>query len=227
MKIAAAVLTYNPIRHGREKMLVATIHSLKAANVDVYLVDNGSTDGFAKRAEKAGGVVNRSGLTTSGHGTNLCARVLAATDADICVLSDDDISWRPGWATQLREWWHHAPDDIWLTGCHLEPQYPWNEIHDVVEVGKGKRAIKGLIRNSTGAATWSFRRRDYERIFPIPQQVQGWGDVPACERIWEHGGRVAQIGIADHAGHGMSTWGNQTNVKYGHDMAPVEELVAS
>jgi glycosyltransferase involved in cell wall biosynthesis len=220
MIVRAAVLTYRAVATGRLDLLIQTVRSLAEAD-SVHIVDNGSDDGSAELVESWGGYTSSSGVTTSGHGTNLCARILAATDADICLLSDDDMVWRPGWRAELEAWWAGAPDDVWLTGCHLEPDYPWNARSGVLVVGERT----GIVRASTGAASWTYRRARHADIFPIPQQVQGWGDVPACDKIDERGGRICQIDLADHAGHGRSTWGNQTEAKYGHDLEPVRKLV--
>jgi hypothetical protein len=223
VKIAACVLTYQAISTGRLEDLKRTLRSLQTAS-EVFVYDNGSTDGTQDLVESWGGVVNTTSLHTSGHGTNMCARILASTDADICVLSDDDMTWNIDyWDVLLSNWWMEAPGDIWLTGGHLEPAYPWNEIRGQVEYG----GVKGLIRTSTGAASWTYRREMTDQIFPIPQQVQGWGDVPACDRIDERGGKVAQIDLAEHAGHGRSTWGNKTAAKYGHDLGPVRAMVSA
>lgn len=221
MKLAACVLTYRAISTGRLDLLRDTLSGLKEAG-QVFLLDNGSDDGSADLVASWGGVVNKGPLHTSGHGTNMAARILAATDADLCVLSDDDMAWPEGWADKLTAWWSDAPDDLWLTGCHLEPDFPWNEITGTAEYG-GQR---GLIRTSTGAASWSYRRSSTGQIFPIPQQVQGWGDVPACDRIAELGGRIAQLDLAEHAGQGMSTWGNKSEQKYGWELEPVRERLA-
>ena len=220
MKIAACVLTYNAISTNRVDPLKDTLRSLAECG-RVFLFDNGSTDGTADLVASYGGLLNKTKLHTSGHGTNMCARILAATDADLCVISDDDMFWDIGWRDKLDAWWSEAPTDIWVTGGHMEPIYPWNEITGQVEYG----GVKGLLRTSTGAASWTYRRESTDLIFPIPQQVQGWGDVPACDKIDEAGGKVAQISIATHAGHGRSTWGNKTEQKYGHDLAPVLALV--
>lgn len=217
MRVAACVLTYNPVRYERLDLLRSTLDSLKGEADEVFLVDNGSDDGFDWPVSYR----NTSGLTTSGMGTNVCARVLAGSEADICVLSDDDIVWRPGWRDTLEQWWTAAPDHVWLTGCHLEPEYPWNGKPQPVMFG----GIRGLRRESTGAATWTYRQSDFHRIFPIPQQVQGWGDVPACDRIDELGGWVCQLDLADHCGQEASTWGNITATKYGDDIEPVRRLV--
>lgn len=220
MRVCAAVLTYRAVSTGRADLLGQAVGSLGEAD-GVWIVDNGSDDGSADLVSSMGGWSHPWPIHTSGHGTNLCSRILAATDADLCVLSDDDMLWRPGWRRHLEAWWEAAPDDVWLTGCHLEPAYPWNEIKATIRCG----GVSGLVRSSTGAASWSYRRADHERIFPIPQQIQGWGDVPGCDAIDERGGRICQIDLAEHAGHGRSTWGNQTEAKYGHDLDSVRKLV--
>jgi len=207
VRIAACVLTHNAFTHQRIELLERTLATLREPGVDVYLVDNNSSDDTASYVVQRGGVAVNDGNTTSGHGTNLCARVLATVNADICVHSDDDMEWNSGWADQLRDWWRKQPDQLALTGCHLEPEYPWNRITGAIE-HEGRRA---LLRHSTGAASWSYRPAHREAIFPIPEERQGWGDVPACHRLTNNGYQIAQIDLASHAGRYCSTWGNPPN----------------
>lgn len=220
MRVVACVLTFNPTRHDRLALLRETVTSLSEAD-EVRVVDNGSTDGtdFTGLPVKHR---NTSGLTTSGMGTNLCARVCLGADADLCVLSDDDMWWRPGWRSKLEAWWNDVPADVALTGCHLEADYPWNTRTGQIDCG----GVTGLLRASTGAASWTFRAADWPIIGPIPQQVQGFGDVPACDRLHERGYRIAQIDLAEHRGD-TSTWGNQTYAKYGDDLSQVRELIGN
>lgn len=222
MNITACILTFNLIANRREDLFWETHHSLSEAGVTVIPVDNGSGDGTHKIVEDLGGFVWQGWNTTSGHGTNLCARVALGTNPDLCVLSDDDMVWHPGWHETLAAWWAEAPDDLVLTGCHLEPFFPWNGPYAKVTYG----GTTGLMRASTGAASWSFRPADWPKIGPVPQQIQGHGDVPACQNVWANGGRIAQIDLATHIGQGKSTWGNRTDAMYGWDVDPVRELIA-
>jgi len=216
VNITAAVLCHNLHAHDRLDLFWQTWESLHVEGVRVIPVDNGSTDSTDELVADLGGYVSKDRLTTCGHGTNLCARVAIGTDADLCVLSDDDMRWLPGWAEQLRAWWSAAPDDVLLTGCHVEPVFSWNEIHGRIVCG----GVPGLIRASTGAASWSFLAGDWPRIGPVPDRIQGWGDVPTCQRITDAGYRVAQLNLAEHAGHGRSTWGNRTVEMHGWDIDP-------
>jgi hypothetical protein len=224
MRVLAAILTYRPKATNRLGTLADTFDSLADEADAVWVVDNGSG------AEEWAAIVDTLGVepfthdgpnTTCGHGTNLQARVLAgaAQPGDICVRSDDDMAWRPGWADKLAAWWESAPADVILTGCHLEPIYGWNGIEERVEHG----GVRGFYRASTGAASWSYRALNHSLIFPIPERVQGTGDVPACAKVRGRG-RVAQIDLADHVGQ-VSTWGNRTVDLYGWEVAPVRALL--
>lgn len=218
MRVVACVLTFNPTRYDRLDLLRETVASLREAD-EVWVVDNGSTDG----TDWTGLPVkhhNLSGLTTSGMGTNLCARVCLGAAADLCVLSDDDMHWRSGWRETLEAWWTAAPDDLALTGCHLEADYPWNTRNGTLTCGE----TAGVLRVSTGAASWTFPADRWPSIGPIPQQVQGSGDVPACERLHDRGYRIAQLDLAEHRGE-KSIWGNQTRTKYGDDLTDVRALI--
>jgi hypothetical protein len=225
MRVAAAVLTYRPVHYDRLDLLDATVQALKAEAEAVYLIDNSPDDeALPTLRERYGEVTtNRGVLHTSGMGTNLCAKVLEAFEplAHICVHSDDDMTWRPGWRDRLEAWWAAAPEEVALTGCHLEPEFYWNEIQAVVEYG----GVRALARMSTGAASWSYRQQHREDIFPIPAQVQGVGDVPACQHLSAKGLGICQIDIAEHAAPDDSTWGNRTLSKYGWDVAPVQALL--
>jgi glycosyltransferase involved in cell wall biosynthesis len=223
MRVAAIILTYRAVSTGRVDLLDQTFKSLVATDY-LQVVDNGSDDGSRELIESWGGISHDGPLHTSGHGNNLAARVAYGTDADLIVFSDDDMLWRPDWRRDLEAWWSEAPDDIAMTGCHIEPAFHWNTIYDRIECG----GVPGLIRESTGGASWSIPRRKLDTFFApagIWQQNQGYGDVMACNRVIERGHRIAQIDIATHAGQGMSTWGNSTENKYGWNVQPVLDLL--
>jgi len=225
--IVAAVLTYRPQATGRLEMLAESVDSLAAEADLVFVVDNGSGVDEVAAITEALGVppwTHGDDLHTCGHGTNLQGRVLAgavSSPSDICVLSDDDMVWRPGWAAKLSAWWSDAPAEVVLTGCHLEPLFPWNTPAGVVTYG----GVDGLVRMSTGAASWSYRAMSHSRLFPIPERSNGTGDVPACRKVVDQGGAICQIDLADHVGE-ESTWGNRTVELYGWDVAATRALMA-
>lgn len=226
MRIVAAVLTRNQYEHDRRDLFEQTIDSLAAERISTFVVDNGSTDG-TDRLVAAGDewipYLSTGPNTTCGFGTWTCCRLLAGTDADLCVVSDDDMVWQAGFADRLAAWWDDAPDELVLTGGHLEPEFPWNQIGTTVRYGN----IAGVLRDSTGAASWTWPRRHYGRLAQAARQVpidrQGQWDVPVCNRLVRAGWTIGQTDLADHAGQGRSSWGNRTELLYGWDVDQVRE----
>lgn len=222
MKVLAAILTYRPHATGRLTMLADTFDSLTAEADAVWVVDNGSGPDEVAAITDTLGVqpfTHDGPIHTCGHGTNLQARVLAgaARFDDICVLSDDDMAWRPGWRDALVRWWNRAPSAYILAGCHLEPEFAWNAITGTIN--------GALVRESTGAASWTYRAQSHAHIFPIPEKLQGTGDVPACQRLRAVDWRIAQLDLADHVGT-ESTWGNRTVEMFGWNVKPVRARLA-
>lgn len=224
MRIAACILTRNQYEYGRRDLFERTVESLKAAGVQLFVVDNGSTDGtdaLVRSAVDWTPHCSTAENTTSGFGTYQCCRVLAATDADLCIVSDDDMEWTSGFTIPLTDWWEHAPLDLALTGGHLEPAFHWNKITEHVIYGN----THGLLRESTGAASWTFRHKTFEVIAKLAQALpinrQGIWDVPMCDGLRSLAWNIGQLDLAEHIGQGRSSWGNGTENLYGWDVEPV------
>lgn len=207
MKVAVGVLTWNQMSTGRHKLFKQTVASLvrdiDKVDLDLFIVDNGSTDGSADYVRSIGGTAVEHPITTCGHGMNVTIRLCAASGADLVVFSNDDIAWRPGALPALVRFWSEAPDDILIAAGLLEDDFPWNTVRERIEFG----GVPGLVRDSAPGGTWTLRARDWPKIGPIPEAA-GWDDVPTCERLRAKGYRVAQLDLADHLGQDASTWGN-------------------
>lgn len=224
MKVAACVLTRNQYEHGRRDLFERTVASLQAAHMELYVVDNGSTDGtdyLVKSAVDWTPYLSTDPNTTSGFGTLLCCRVAAGSGAELCVVSDDDMEWSEDATEVLTDWWMHAPQDVVLTGAHLEPEFAWNSIVDTVTYGN----TKGFLRASTGAASWTFLANRYPplgvALKAIPPRIQGTWDVPVCQHLRTSGAQIGQVDVAEHVGQGRSSWGNQTEGLFGWDVESV------
>lgn len=229
MKIAAAVLTRNQFDHERCDLFEQTVESLTGVE-ELFVVDNGSTDGtdaFIKDGPWRS-YCSTAANTTSGYGTWLCCRILAATDADICIVSDDDMRWHDGFTEPLRAWYRWGGYTV-ITGGHLEPEFFWNKIEYVESLGPADARVTGLIRASTGAASWTFLRDKFpfiaKRVARIPIDRQGTWDVPVCKALHDDGHHIGQLDLAEHLGRGRSSWGNGTESMYGWDTAPVRALL--
>lgn len=204
MRVAVGVLTHNVFTHDRQHLLLDTLRSLKQTSepFDLYIVDNASTDGTQNFVEQLGGYASKTMPSTCGHGMNVTLDIISA-NADLCVFSNDDIAWKPGYLETLKAFWSDAPNDLLICSGHLEPEYPWNTPREVVQHG----GIKALVRDTAPGGTWTFRAKHRSVIGRIPETA-GIDDVPTCERLRASGYRVAQMDVATHAGEDKSSWGN-------------------
>ena len=205
MRVAVGVLTHDQFKYDRHELFKQTLLSLFDGDhpYELFIVDNGSTDGTRDYVRDLGGLCIDDPITTCGHGMNVTIGVCVNSGADLVVFSNDDIHWHPGALEQIVRFWGEAPEDVLICSGSLEPDYPWNTARERIESG----GVKGLIRDTAPGGTWTLRAKDWNRIGPVPE-TKGWDDVPTCQRLKEHGFRVAQIDAADHVGEGHSTWGN-------------------
>lgn len=210
MRVAVGVLTYENLRNDRKNLFLETLRSLRDNTnfpFDLFLVDNNSQDGTADLVAKLGGYCSTTYPTTCGHGMNVTLGILSSCGADLCVFSNDDIWWKPGYLERLVKFWKEAPDDLLICSGHLEPEFFWNTPRELVTYG----GVKALVRDTAPGGTWTFRARDWPIIGPVPE-THGIDDVPTCQRLLAQGYRVAQMDAATHVGVECSTWGNRSDV---------------
>jgi glycosyltransferase involved in cell wall biosynthesis len=222
MKVAVGILCWNQEDTGRVDLFDQCLKSIKeAAPAHLIVMDNGSTDGTAARiAEMPEGVTvpKIAGFphgNTCGYGMNKLARTLVNTDADIIVMSNDDIVWEPDAFDRLCAVWAEASEQAAIISGLVEPtfslpnQAPWNEVLGVLEV-----AGENLwVRRSVPGGAWSFRREMVDSIFPV-STFKGVDDVPACHRLIENDFLVGAVDVASHAGIASSTWNNGSHELY-------------
>lgn len=215
MKISAGILTWNPDSNGRLERLRDCVDSLLDAD-SVTVFDNGSTDewdlgdGFQDiplvRIPRIAGFPH---AHTCGYGMN---KIAASLDADIIIMSNDDIVWHDGAVETLVKLWREAPDELTIISGLVEPTFalpdtePWN-----LPLGTLELAGETLLgRKSVPGGAWTFRGRDKPLIFPV-STFPGVDDVPACHKLTAAGRLVACVDLASHEGIGESTWGNASH----------------
>lgn len=236
MRLSVSLLTFNLFKNKRVQLFEKTIDSLlNQQNVkpfDLLIVDNGSEDDtwdylsaeFTRISMlfdiKRCLYVHRStdARTTSAHGNNVgAAKTIEMFDPDIVVLSDDDVFWKPDALSKVLAFWEKASEHMKLCGGILESEeYPWAPIQGSGWCGD----VRFLYRGSVGAASWTFRARDYGYIFPLYDEKQGVGDLDGCRRVLKQGFSVCAIDAAEHVGAEQSSWGNVTNRK---KFAPIDK----
>lgn len=200
-RLAVAVLTYN-----RKDMLVKTLTSLYSDEAaEIFVFDNGSLDGSAELVKSIDGKVNTGANHTTGHGMNRVIDMALEVNPDIILFSADDFVYCEGYAAKILEFWKHAPEDIKLASCYLEPVWPWNEVLETGDAGSAHYAIRTTIPGSN----WMFRVKDKDLILPISEKTGG-EDIEICHRLTSQGYRLAALDLVDHIGERDSAWGNQS-----------------
>lgn len=219
MRIAAGVLTWNPLTNQRKKLLRQAVESLAGCD-SVAVFDNGSTDVYDLDAE----VIKLPRLKGFPHG-NTCGygmnKMAARLDADILVLSNDDVVWASDAVARLKAIWSEAPVGLKIVSGLVEPVFalpgedPWNQPLFPLDVGE-----RLVVRKSVPGGAWTLRGADRHLVFPV-STFHGVDDVPACHRLTRRGFSVAAADLAVH--HGVeSTWGNQSYQRL--QVEPVESV---
>lgn len=200
MKIAVGVLSYK-----RKDLLVKTLTSLYQSDLDIFVYDNGSNDGAEEIVKSLGGVVNRGTNQSTGHGMNEVIAMALESKPDIVLFSADDFIYDEGFEKKIAEFWQHAPQDIKLASCYLEPSWDWNIVREVGDAG----SVHYAVRDSVAGSNWMFRVSDKDLILPIAEKTGG-EDLEICRRLTEQGYKLAALDLVEHIGEYQSAWGNQS-----------------
>jgi glycosyltransferase involved in cell wall biosynthesis len=109
---------------------------------DIYVYDNGSTDGTAARAHEAGAIVRREALQGKGH---VIRRMFADVEADVYVLVDGDATYDAAAAPEMMRLLVEEGLDM-VSGIRVE------EDADAYRPGHriGNRVLTGMVRQIFG-----------------------------------------------------------------------------
>ena len=200
MSARPAVSVVVPTRD-RADYLEVSIASLMRQSLDepfeVIVVDDGSTDGTAAVAERAGAKLIRQ----SAQGLNAARNTgVRAADAELVVFVDDDVEAPPGWLSAHVEGANRHPDADAFGGpirarfegpaprsCGREPP-PITTL----DLGPEDRAT-----DFAWGANLAIRRRAFERAGPFAEDMPVGGDEHEwLERLRAEGGAIVYLAAA-------------------------------
>ncbi len=139
-----------------EKFAERWVRSMQEAD-GICVLDTGSTDGTAERLRELGAHVTQEAVTPWRFDTARNRSLeLVPEDADLCVCTDLDEVFRPGWRTAMeqalaggaeklryRYTWSFRPDGregvvFWIEEAHARFGFRWaHPVHEVLECTKG------------------------------------------------------------------------------------------
>lgn len=139
-----------------EKFAERWVRSMQEAD-GIYALDTGSTDGTVKRLRRLGVHVTQETITPWRFDTARNRSLeLVPEDADLCVCTDLDESFHPGWREAMeqaladgaeklryRYTWSFLPDGregvvFWIEKAHARFGFRWTHpVHEVLEYTKG------------------------------------------------------------------------------------------
>jgi glycosyltransferase involved in cell wall biosynthesis len=99
-EMSVAIPTYNSARTLRLCLKALLAQGFNPEDLDVFLVDAGSTDGTIQIAKEFGVRVYSEPGCTRGRGRNVC---IEKAKSDILVMLDSDIIIPRGWLSQVRD----------------------------------------------------------------------------------------------------------------------------
>jgi GT2 family glycosyltransferase len=202
VRTSIALLTYN-----RKQLFLRTLSSLYSAGhkFDLSIYDNGSNDGTADLVREIGGTVNASEKHTTGHGMNRVIEMALEHKPELILFTADDFHYRPDFLASLVDFWEHAPQDVIMASCYLEPDWDWNKVQSVGNAGGQRYAL----RDSIPGSNWSFRLADLDKIYPVSEKTGG-EDLEICQRLRAQGYSLAALDLVKHIGETQSAWGNES-----------------
>lgn len=116
-KVSIIILTWNGLKYTK-KCLESLKSSIGISECDVYLVDNGSTDGTIEYLESIDWirVIKNNENLGFVRGNNVAINEI--TEGDIILLNNDMIIIQPDWIQKLQETAYND-DEIGIVGCRL------------------------------------------------------------------------------------------------------------
>jgi GT2 family glycosyltransferase len=204
MRDVAATATIAIPTQGRPGQLDTALASIAAQArehaVDVIVVDDGPTEATRLAAERHGARYVVAG--TPGGPNAARNRAIAATDAELIILLDDDIRAWPGWLSALLDAHAREPDDVAVLAGRIVPFL--DPAHAPRTCGQHGAWVTGLDEGDADhdiangwSANMAIRRTWLTRVGPFDEAHAIGGDEEEwTDRARAAGARVRYISAA-------------------------------
>lgn len=170
--VTALIVTYNQGRFIEEAIASVLAQDFPAAEMEIVVVDDGSTDDTPERAEKLGDRIRYVRKENGGEASALNLGLQVARGEIIALLEADDL-WLPGKLQRVHDAFEKRPK----AGMVYHPYEIWDTRKNVCRKDPHFVAISGdvparladlLTYDVSGTSVLSFRRTSLERLLPIP-----------------------------------------------------------
>ena len=177
--------------------LESVVPQARDAGAEILVVDDGEDRGTTAVAARHGVRVLSAGAGAGANGARNAG--VAATDADLVVLLDDDVRVDATWLAELLQGVHHSPDHDVFGGpirAMIEPA-PHSCGREgapitTLDLGSVDRDV-----DLVWSANMAIRRRALERVGPFDESLHGRGEEEEWERRYTAaGGRIRYLARA-------------------------------
>lgn len=180
-RISALINTYNYGRYVGEAIESVLAQSLSPEEMEIVVVDDGSTDDTAAQVARFGERVRYVRKENGGQASAL-NRGFAEARGEIFVMLDGDDVWRPGKVRRVCEEFEKYPE----AGMVYHPYTAWDPEHGVEKDNTNFAPVKGFLPEqplallqygSTGTCGMAVRRAALEPLLPIPEALRIYADT--------------------------------------------------
>lgn len=171
---------YNYGRYVEEAVTSALAQDFPAAEREILVVDDGSTDDTAARLREFGNAIRYLYKSNGGQASAFNYGFANASGEVVALLDADDV-WLPNKLKRLREVFEDNPD----AGMAYHRQYWWDGA-DRTEADRYFISVSGRVAENRGAllqypmastSCLAFRRTALARLLPVPETLRSQADA--------------------------------------------------
>jgi len=180
-RVTALINTYNYGRFVGEAIESVLAQGLAPEEMEIVVVDDGSTDDTAAQVARFGERVRYIRKENGGQASALNVGFAEAGGEIIAMLDGDDL-WKPGKIRRVLEEFERHPE----VGMVYHPYTVWDPERNISADDRSFRAIHGFIPEcvthvlqygSFGTCGMALRREAVAKVLPVPEELRIYADT--------------------------------------------------